>query len=109
MNNSITEIAELIIRSFEENFEKMLMEKKDISEFVIETKKILDQVGTILAKEALEMMDSLVKGDSRRKQNWYVHEKVHPTPLRPYLVRFIIIERTTSIKPKRNIDIYRMN
>ncbi|QOX63269.1 hypothetical protein FRZ06_07870 [Anoxybacterium hadale] len=81
MNNSITEIAELIIRSFEENFEKMLMEKKDISEFVIETKKILDQVGTILAKEALEMMDSLVKGDSRRKQNWYVHEKAAPNTL----------------------------
>ena len=81
MNNSITEIAELIIRSFEENFEKMLMEKKDISEFVIETKKMLDQVGTILAKEALEMMDSLVKGDSRRKQNWYVHEKAAPNTL----------------------------
>lgn len=81
MKNSITEIAGLITRSFEENFEKMLMEKKDISEFVIEIKKTLDQAGTILAKEALEMMDSLVKGDSRRKQNWYVHEKAAPNTL----------------------------
>lgn len=67
MNNSITEIAELITRSFEENFEKMLTEKKDISKFVVEIKKTLDQAGTILAKETLEMLDSLVKGDSRRK------------------------------------------
>lgn len=81
MDNSITEIAGLIIRSFEENFEKLLIEKKDISEFVIEIKKTLDQVGTILAKEALEMMDSLVKGDTRRKQNWYVHEKSAPNTL----------------------------
>lgn len=81
MKNSITEIAGLITRSFEENFEKMLMEKKDISEFVIEIKKALDQAGAILAKEALEMMDSLVKCDSHRKQNWYVHEKAAPNTL----------------------------
>ncbi len=81
MKNSITEIVGLITRSFEENFEKILTEKKDISEFVIEIKKTLDQAGTILTKEALEMMDSLVKGDSRRKQNWYVHEKSAPNTL----------------------------
>ena len=81
MKNSITEIVGLITRSFEENFEKMLTEKKDISEFVIEVKKTMDQVGTVLAKEALEMMDSLVKCDPRRKQNWYVHEKSAPNTL----------------------------
>lgn len=48
---------------------------------MIEIKKTLDQAGTILTKEALEMMDSLVKGDSRRKQNWYVHEKSAPNTL----------------------------
>ena len=42
MNNSITEIVELITKSFEENFEKILTEKKDISEFVVEIKKALD-------------------------------------------------------------------
>ena len=81
MKNSITEIAGLITRSFEENFEKMLTEKKELSEFVLEIKKALDQVGTILTKEALETMDSLVKSDSRRKQNWYVHEKAAPNSL----------------------------
>lgn len=59
----------------------MLTEKKDISEFVLEIKKTLDQVGTILAKEALEALDSLVKSDSRRKQNWHVHEKSAPNTL----------------------------
>ena len=81
MKNSITEIAGLITRSFEESFEKMITEKKDISEFVIEIKKTLDQAGTILAKEALKMLDSLVKCDSRRKQNWYVDEKSAPNTL----------------------------
>ncbi len=81
MKNSITEIAGIITRSFEENFEKMLTEKKDISEFVIEIKKTLDQVGTVLAKEALEMLDSFVKEDSSRKRNWYVHEKSAPNTL----------------------------
>lgn len=81
MKNSITEITGLITRSFEENFEKMLTEKKDISEFVLEIKKTLDQVGTILAKEALETLDSLVKSDTRRKQNWHVHEKSAPNTL----------------------------
>lgn len=81
MNNSITEIAKLITKSFEENFEKMLTEKKDISEFVIEIKKALDQAGVILIREALEALDSLVKGDSRRKQNWYVQEKSAPNTL----------------------------
>jgi len=81
MNNSITEIAGIITRSFEENFEKILTERKDISEFVIEIKKTLDHVGTILTKEALEMLDSLVKSDSRRKQNWSVHESKQPNTL----------------------------
>lgn len=53
----------------------MLVEKKDLSEFVLEIKKTLNQAGRILTKEALETMNSLVKIDSRRKQNWYVHEK----------------------------------
>jgi hypothetical protein len=81
MNNSITEIAKLITKSFEENFEKLLTEKKDISEFVIEIKKALDKSGTILIAEALEMLDSLVKNDSRRKQSWHVQEKSAPNTL----------------------------
>jgi len=48
MKNSITEIAGLITRSFEENFEKMLTEKRDISAFIVQVKNTLDQVGTVL-------------------------------------------------------------
>lgn len=81
MNNSITQIARLITKSFEENFEKMLVEKKDISEFVIEIKKALDKSGTILIAEALEMLDSLVKDDLRRKENWHIKEKSAPNTL----------------------------
>jgi hypothetical protein len=59
----------------------MLVEKKDVAEFVMEIKKALDKTGTILVAEALETMDSLVKDDSRRKQNWYVKEKFSPNTL----------------------------
>lgn len=81
MKNSITEIVEIITRSFEENFEKMLAEKKDISEFIVEMKTMLDKAGAILVAEALETMDALVRGDIRRKQNWHVHEKSAPNTL----------------------------
>ena len=81
MKNSITEIAGLITRSFEENFEKMITEKRDISTFIVQVKNALDQAGTILVAEALETMDSLVKSESRRKQNWYVQEKSAPNTL----------------------------
>ena len=72
MNNSIIEIAQLITKEFEENFKKMIIEKKDISEFIIEIKKTLDNAGNILIAKALETMDLMVKEDSRRKKNWYI-------------------------------------
>ena len=78
MNNSIIEIAQLITKGFEENFEKMIIEKKDISEFVLEIKKMLDTAGNVLIAEALETMDSMVRNDARRKQNWHVKEKSAP-------------------------------
>lgn len=78
MNNSIIEIAQLITKEFEENFKKMIIEKKDISEFIIEIKKTLDTAGSILIAEALETMDLMVREDSRRKQNWHIKEKSAP-------------------------------
>ena len=78
MNNSIIEIAQLITKGFEVNFEKMIIEKKDISEFVIEVKKMLDTAGNILIAEALETMDLMVRTDVRRKQNRHVKEKAAP-------------------------------
>ncbi len=78
MNNSIIEIAQLITKGFEENFEKMITEKKDISELILEIKKTLDNVGSMLITEALETMDLMVRNDARRKQNWYVKEKAAP-------------------------------
>src|SRR5665648_845090 len=78
MTNSIIEIAQLITKGFEENFEKMIIEKKDISEFILEIKKMLDTAGSILIAEALETMDLMVKNDARRKQNWHVKEKAAP-------------------------------
>jgi len=81
MTNSIIEIAQIITKSFEENFEKLLAEKKDISEFIVEIKKVLDKSGAILVAEALETLDSLVKSDTKRKQSWYVHEKSAPNTI----------------------------
>lgn len=63
-----------------------------------------------MAKEALEMLDSLVKeripvesgiGMFTRNQ--------HPIPSQPYSEKSITKERTTNIKLKKSIDIYQMN
>lgn len=94
--------------SFEENFEKMLTEKKDISEFAIDIKKMLDQVGSILEKEALKMLVTLVEDDSRLNRIGMFTRNQRPIPQQPYSEKFIIIELTTSTKWKVNIGIYRM-
>lgn len=68
----------------------------------------MDQVGTVLAKEALEMMDSLVKCDSRRKQNWYVHEN-QPNTLATIFGEVHYQRTYYKHKTEKSIDIYRMN
>ena len=71
----IQEIIQKISNSFEEELRNLLEEGKDISEFILATKKTLDEVGVTLVAEALETVDEVYRNSNDRKRNWTVKEK----------------------------------
>ena len=75
MNIIIQQIVEKIIESTNKNLEMVLKERKGISDFLINIKKTLDEVGTEIASGVLEEMDQRVKESENRKQNWIVKSK----------------------------------
>lgn len=81
METIIHEMIEKIIKNTKENLINVLTENKDISEFIMNTKKILDELGTVLVKEALETVDELIKNEKWRKENWTIQRKDDPKTL----------------------------
>jgi hypothetical protein len=81
MTTIIQEIAQTISKNFEEELKKLMTQGKDISEFILETKKMMDQIGVKLVKEALESMDQAVKESNDRKRSWVVKSKEDPKSL----------------------------
>ena len=75
MEPIIQKIIEKISKSYEKEIEKLISERKDISEYVLATKKTLDEVGVALVKEALETVDQAYKSSKARKRNWVVKSK----------------------------------
>lgn len=75
MNTIIHQIVGKIIESTNKNLEIMLKERKGISDFIIEIKKTLDEVGVDLVSGALEEVDKRIKGDINRKKDWIVKSK----------------------------------
>lgn len=73
MDNIIQVITEIITTGFEKHIKKIAEEKQDISQFILATKKDLDNVGCMLVAEALETIDEAVKKAPERKKGWYVH------------------------------------
>lgn len=71
----IQEIIQKISSSFEKELEKLIREKRDISEFILATKKTLDDIGVTLVAEALETIDNAYKNSKDRKRYWTVKEK----------------------------------
>src|SRR5690606_39589605 len=57
MNTIIHEIIEKITRDFNNNIEDLMLNSRDISRFIINTKKSLDEIGAMIVKEALEMLE----------------------------------------------------
>ena len=70
----IHEIANKISTGLDKNIKSMLLERKDISQFILTTKNMLDEIGRSIVSEALEMVDSIVKSDKNRKSNWKVKD-----------------------------------
>lgn len=71
----IQEIIEKISNGFEKSLESLLEEGKDISEFILSTKKTLDEIGTTLVAEALEIVDEAYRNSNDRKQSWTIKER----------------------------------
>jgi hypothetical protein len=70
----IQEITNKIISNFERDLEKLIRERKDISDFIKATKKSLDEVGIELVAEALEIVNEVYKKSKARKKHWTVKE-----------------------------------
>ena len=75
MNNIIQEIMTKIIKDNNKNMEKLFTEHKDISRYILDTKKMLDEIGTAIVEETLRICNEIIKESSNRKKNWYVQRK----------------------------------
>lgn len=71
----IQKIGTKISSSYEKELKKLIMERKDISEFILATKKTLDEVGAKLVADALVTMDEAYRNSKDRKRKWTIKSK----------------------------------
>ena len=57
------------------NLEDLILESKDISQFIINTGKSLDEIGVKIVKEALEMLDETIRESSTRKREYHIQRR----------------------------------
>lgn len=81
MEHIIQEIAETISNNFSKELQKLVKERKDISEFILEMKRTLDGIGTRLCAEALESVNEAYRRSPDRKRKWVVKSKADPNTL----------------------------
>ena len=104
----IQEIIQKIISCFEIELEKLIMERRDISEFILATKNVLDEVGTIIVANALEKADEIIRNSKTRKQAWTIKETAVKRPMEPYLGKSGMREHTIKTKEQVNTAICQM-
>lgn len=75
MDRIIQEIIEKIIKDNTNNLEEFFSEHKDISQYILKTKEMLDEIGTMVVGKALELSDEMVRESAWRKNNWYIQRK----------------------------------
>ena len=75
MNTIIHEIIEKITLDMKNNLEDLILDSKDISKFILNTEKSLDEIGVKIVKEALEMLDDTVRDSNQRKQEYYIQRR----------------------------------
>ncbi|SDZ12843.1 hypothetical protein SAMN05660462_02479, partial [Proteiniborus ethanoligenes] len=75
MNTIIHEIVEKITLDMKNNLEDLILDSKDISHFIINTGKSLDEIGVKIVKEALEMLDETIRESSTRKKEYYIQRR----------------------------------
>ncbi|ABP66234.1 hypothetical protein Csac_0609 [Caldicellulosiruptor saccharolyticus DSM 8903] len=70
----VTKIKELL-KTFEDGLEKIVRREKDLTEYSIELKKQLDQIGKGIIEEACKFIDESVKENKERKKRYKVVRK----------------------------------
>ncbi len=75
MNTIIHEIVEKITQDMKSNLEDLILDSKDISKFIINTGKSLDEIGVKIVKEALEILDVTIRESVTRKKEYYIQRR----------------------------------
>ena len=57
------------------NLEDLILESKDISQFIINTGESLDEIGIKIVREALEMLDETIRESSTRKREYHIQRR----------------------------------
>ena len=73
----IQEIMQKVISHCEKGLEELIMKKIDISGFIMNTKKMLDDVGKIIVADTLETINEIYRNSKERKRDWTIKEKAN--------------------------------
>ncbi len=71
----IQDCMEKIIKRTEENVINLLSEQRNISEFIKDTRNLLNNIGVAIVRETLETIDKVVKASVNRKCEWSIERK----------------------------------
>ncbi len=75
INTIIHQIIEKITKDIKDNIEDLMLNSRDISKFIQNTSKSLDEIGVMIVKEALEMLDEVIRESSKRKREYYIQRR----------------------------------
>lgn len=69
MTKNIVSKIEELLKTFEDGLEKIVRREKDLTEYSIELKKQLDQIGKEMIEEACKFIEESAKENEERKTN----------------------------------------
>ena len=75
MNTIIHEITKKITTGYTNILEDLVNGSKDFSKFIVELKKVLDEVGTELSANSLEFLDDIIRDSKSRKNEYNVQRR----------------------------------
>ncbi len=75
MNTIIHEITKKITTGYTNILEDLVNGSKDFSKFIVELKKVLDEVGTELSANSLELLDDIIRDSKSRKNEYRVQRR----------------------------------
>ena len=73
--NIIQQAMELITKTYQENYEKMLIGEINLSNVITVTEEMVHELGTVIVKDLLESIDEEIKKNREKKKEWVVERK----------------------------------